>query len=348
MLQSQIRGFFNRLNYKINQKDVLNKKLVEQLERDKNSIENKVLEKAKINYPPFDREGWKKFYNDREPLFNDPEYPGLDSLLTVDYGRVFNTILRIYYDSFYSGNINLVGKRHGYGDLFYHDGKKFQGHWINNEFMGWGRYNDLKGNLYEGSKYIYYLGCFIKGKLNGKGTKILAEGNNTYVGDFIDGIKEGNGIEETPDFIYRGMFKNDMKEGKGTLVYKNSGNEFEGDFSQNTINGFGYYVWQNKQTYNGTFLNGKMHGTGTYSWPDGGEYKGQYINNIKEGEGVFRWPNGRIYKGKFLDGNPHGIGVCIVGDKTTEVEFINGNINKNYKKSQSNNNSKNEGEVTKA
>ena len=138
------------------------------------------------------------------------------------------------------------------------------------------------------------------------------------------------------------MFKNDLKEGKGKLSYKNTANVYEGNFSQNNINGFGTYVWENKHTYIGTFLNGKMHGSGTYNWPDVGEYTWEYINNIKDGEGIFRWPNGRVYKGKFLNGNPHGFGTCIVGNKSSEVEFINGKINKNYKKSKPDNQSKNE------
>jgi hypothetical protein len=75
-----------------------------------------------------------------------------------------------------------------------------------------------------------------------------------------------------------------------------------------------------------------MHGNGTYKWADGGEYSGQYINNIKEGEGVFKWPNGRVFKGKFVNGHPHGIGMLLVGDKEVEVEFINGKINKEYRK----------------
>jgi hypothetical protein len=100
------------------------------------------------------------------------------------------------------------------------------------------------------------------------------------------------------------------------------------------INGTGFYIWDNKHTYEGTFLVGKMDGVGTYKWPDGGVYTGDYINNIKEGNGIFRWPNGREYKGQFSKGNPHGIGIITVQGKTPEeVEFINGRMNKNFKKS---------------
>jgi hypothetical protein len=137
---------------------MLKEQAVQELERDKNSIENKQAEKIESNYPPFEKDGWKKFYSEGEVKFNDPEYPALNSLLIVDYGKVFNTVLRRYSDdnSFYTGNVNEEGKRHGFGELFYKDGKKYQGHWINNEFMGWGRYIDIEGNLNEGIIYLYY------------------------------------------------------------------------------------------------------------------------------------------------------------------------------------------------
>ena len=41
-----------------------------------------------------------------------------------------------------------------------------------------------------------------------------------YIGDFVFGIREGKGKEETKDHIYEGHFSNDKKNGKG-----NSGNQ---------------------------------------------------------------------------------------------------------------------------
>jgi hypothetical protein len=105
----------------------------------------------------------------------------------------------------------------------------------------------------------------------------------TYLGEFERGEKEGLGKEDTPEHIYEGEFKKNKKEGHGKLMYKITGDFYEGEFQDNLVNGFGFYIWSNKDTYQGTFLNGKMHGKGVYKWPDGGEYVGDYINNIKEG-----------------------------------------------------------------
>jgi hypothetical protein len=128
-----------------------------------------------------------------------------------------------------------------------------------------------------------------------------------------------------------------MKEGKGKLVYKKTNDTYEGDFSNNDINGFGFYVWaSNKHTYKGTFKSGKMNGKGTYTWPDGGEYYGDYINNVKEGRGIFKWPNGREFDGPFANGKPHGVGMLTVGEKKQEAEFLDGKLNKGFRRSKTN------------
>jgi hypothetical protein len=184
-------------------------------------------------------------------------------------------------------------------------------------------------------KNKFFLGLFEKNSLNDKGIKILLDGSNTYTGEFKNGLREGFGNEDCEEYIYEGNYKNDLKEGKGTLTYKKTNDVYEGNFSNNAINGFGFYTWNNKHTFKGTFISGKMHGKGVYKWPDGGEYIGDYLNNVKEGRGKFKWPNGREFDGPFSNGNPHGVGILTVAGKSQEVEFIEGKINKNYKKGQS-------------
>ena len=50
-----------------------------------------------------------------------------------------------------------------------------------------------------------------------------------YVGEFLNGLKDGKGTFYWNDGDrYEGDFKNDKKEGKG-IFYYNSGNKYEGD-----------------------------------------------------------------------------------------------------------------------
>jgi hypothetical protein len=122
-----------------------------------------------------------------------------------------------------------------------------------------------------------------------------------------------------------------MKEGKGKIKYFISNEEYEGEFKADKINGFGSYIFANKNTYCGTFVNGKMHGKGTFKWTDGSEYTGEYINNIKEGKGKFKWKNGRVFEGPFKNGKQHGLGKLIFNNNTYQVEFCEGVLVKEKK-----------------
>jgi hypothetical protein len=165
----------------------------------------------------------------------------------------------------------------------------------------------------------------------GKGEKKMLNGNN-YIGEFKNGLKDGKGREDTDDHVYEGEYKMDQKDGRGELIYKLSSDFYKGEFRGGLITGDGIYKWSNEDTYEGTFFDGKMHGRGIYRWPDGSEYVGDYINNIKEGIGTFKWSTGRIFIGPFVQGKPHGVGKLTKDGKTIECEFLNGAINRNYKK----------------
>jgi hypothetical protein len=315
-LQGLVRGFVKRKYFKKKERyelEQLTNSLLHELE---NKYSNEFTIKSKSIYPPFDKNGWTKYY---ESDVNNKE-------------KCLRVKLIKEIDAYYVGGVNLKKEKHGYGELTNKDGSKLLGNWVNNNFTGWGRFIDTRGNLAEGKIFYFILGLFLNFLLNGKGAKINFEGTITYTGMFKNGLKEGEGIEECEEYIYEGEYKNDLKEGKGKLKYKRNNDSYEGEFSDNAINGIGNYTWSNKHTYRGSFLYGKMHGKGIYRWPDGGEYIGDYNNNIKEGRGRFRWPNGREFDGPFVSGNPHGIGILNVNGKTQEVEFIDGRVNKNYKK----------------
>jgi hypothetical protein len=262
---------------------------------------------------PFNKKASQELYNN--------EYKEI--LNTVNNSKLKADILFLKDGSFYSGEVNEENKPNGFGFCFKADGKKLIGNWINGLFTGYGRIIDSKGSLKEGK--------YLNSSLEGKGIEIKLDGTE-YKGDFKNNLKEGRGCEESNEAKYVGLFSKDIKYGYGKLTFKLNNDVYEGMFENNAINGTGTYTWANQNVYKGTFKDGKMHGSGHYTWPDGGEYKGEYIENIKEGYGWFKWANGRIYEGPFKDGKPHGIGNLTIKDKTIEVEFIQGKINKNFKK----------------
>lgn len=334
ILQKLVRGYLVRKQFKKSKKNKI-------------ELVNALLNKHEINYRTgnlykaetvhnshYDKEGWRKFFSSSEDILK----------FNLDFGTVFNTKILIYEnpEAYYTGSVNIDYKKHGFGKYVTKEGIKYEGFWIRDEFSGWGRYIDQEGSFMQGiNLYFINLGYFYKGLLNGKGEKQTLY-KISYIGNFVNSIKEGFGAEDTPDHIYQGEFHNDKKEGLGKLTYKNTKDFYEGEFKDNLVNGFGFYTWANSDNYKGDFVAGKMHGKGTYKWPDGGEYVGDYLNNVKEGSGKFKWANGRIYEGPFVNGKPHGIGKLTIDGKTVEVEFVEGKINKNYKKQRKNRNENNE------
>ena len=151
----------------------------------------------------------------------------------------------------------------------------------------------------------------------------------------VNSLKERKGSEKSANYCYEGDFKNNLKDGIGKIKYYITNEEYEGEFKEDKTNGKGTYLFANKNTYTGTFLNGKMHGKGIFKWTDGSEYNGEYLNNIKEGKGRFKWKNGRVFEGPFKSGKQHGIGKLTYNNSTFQVEFVDGVLLKEEKKSNS-------------
>jgi hypothetical protein len=216
--------------------------------------------------------------------------------------------------SFYYGEKNKKGKRHGFGTLVLNDGSKFIGFWLDNEFSYYGRYIDTDLLVHEGQ--------FKNGVLNGQGEEhsLISK----YKGQFIEGKKEGYGTLETDSEIYEGNFENGNKNGKGRIHFTKTDNYYEGDFSQGKIEGRGKFKWANGDYYEGDFLNGILHGSGNYYWQNGDIYEGSYVNGKRSGKGKLQNASRKVYEGDFADNVPHGKGIIIKDGKISEVEFNNG------------------------
>ena len=228
-------------------------------------------------------------------------------------------------ESIYKGEINIItGEKIGKGELIYKNGSKIIGTFYKNEPYGW--------NIYINEEGILYIGLFKNGNLNGKGIRFQKKNNLLYKGDFINNLREGEGIEIGNGGKYEGSFENDKRSGKGK-IYFDSGDYYEGDFSDNKFNGKGHFIWKkNGHEYIGDYLNGIIHGNGLYKWNKDQYYKGQYINGVKEGEGEIKYADGKKFICPFKNGKPNGIGIFIdPKGKQKEVQFIDGKINKDYK-----------------
>lgn len=227
-------------------------------------------------------------------------------------------------DCLYKGELSLDGKFNGYGELYYKNGKKYEGKFEDGKLNGYGRLINLFG-------IICFEGYFKDNQfLDGKGKIIKIEDNGDkiiYEGDIKNMKKEGKGIEKNKEYTYLGSFSDDLRHGKGKIIYNEGEEYYEGEFTKGKMTGHGFYKWSNNDTYEGQFLDGNLHGKGVFKWHDGNEYEGDYINNIKEGQGEYRWKNGKKYKGPYKNGKPHGIGIVTSSNgETFEAEFNNGKL----------------------
>ena len=337
-LNRYIKGYLYRKKYKNNIKQNLienSKNLYlefikkyaqnEKVNQILNSKNPKIISLLSLTYEDFYSEDPIKEIKDE--ISKIKKYPNGIIFKYPDSKLILNDINQciINVESVYKGEVDIItNKKCGIGELIYRSGAQKYGNWYNNEFKGWNRFINNNG--------ILYIGLFINNELNGKGIKFIFEKNQIYKGDFINSLREGNGIDESEGNKYEGQFIKDKKSGKGKINF-NNGDIYEGDFENNKFNGEGHYIWKkNGHEYIGQYLNGQFNGKGFYKWGNEEYYKGDYKMGIKDGQGEVKYPNGKKYIGPFVNGKLNGIGIFEDGKGNKgEVEFIDGRINKNYK-----------------
>ena len=203
----------------------------------------------------------------------------------------------------YRGTWTPRGDREGFGELFYTDGSKFEGFFLNDTMNGRGRIINVQGDYYEGE--------LINDKANGFG-KYLSSDGVTYIGYWENDKQHGKGEEIYPDGSrFEGNFENGDKQGKGKFMWQD-GSNYEGCFVKNAIQGKGSYRWKDGRIFKGEWLNNKMEGFGVFIWPDKKKYIGMYKDDKKSGDGVFFWPDGRKYEGSWFKGKQNGFGIMTI------------------------------------
>lgn len=160
----------------------------------------------------------------------------------------------------YKGDYNVMGKRHGDGELTWENGDRYVGKFRDG-------YIDGRGTIYfrDGTEYSGQWKC---NRFHGDGTRRFKNGN-VYNGNYVDGKRQGQG-----------------------KCYFANGDMYSGDWKDDTIHGFGRYYYNNGHSFEGMFRNGKRNGRGKYQLTDGRIEVYRYVNDNRAGDGV-RWSSNR-------------------------------------------------------
>jgi hypothetical protein len=121
-----------------------------------------------------------------------------------------------------------------------------------------------------------YIGDIINDEFNNEGV-IIWNTDEIFAGQFIDGIREGEGISVVENSIYSGNFVNDE------------------------ILGFGITEWDNGDIYIGQSMGGIRNGLGKIENADGSYYIGNFVNDNKNGKGIFVYSDGLTHFGEFKE-----------------------------------------------
>lgn len=171
-----------------------------------------------------------------------------------------------------------------------------------------------------------YEGHFIYGKRTGWGVYSSADGQNTYAGEWLNGLPHGHGKmwydpEDDDNDYYEGQWQRGLPQGVGTRQYA-TGDRYVGNWLEGMRNGYGIMIWlQERQVYKGEWLDGLPHGHGKHIWylerspgnsfPTRHVYQGAWLMGRREGIGKMVYPCGSVYEGRWKNGQRHGKGMFI-------------------------------------
>lgn len=113
----------------------------------------------------------------------------------------------------------------------------YKGTFFEGKYHGTGELRNNKNVVYLGEfkndfKHGHGMEMTLKRKKNPtKGESGLVK-KSTYNGEFVEGYRCGEGVEDTQHGVYKGNWKDNVKCGKGEMTYKN-GDRYEGEWQNN-------------------------------------------------------------------------------------------------------------------
>lgn len=224
--------------------------------------------------------------------------------------------------SFYFGEVNEQGQRHGKGKITWDHNFWFDGKWsygqpvcgtlVDNDFKYEGQVSYDNGLVVIGNGTSYYpngdiyVGYHNRLTPSCKGVYYYSNGNIDK-GFFVDGQLSSGRRILADGSIYKGYFYSNQKPFKlDGILKKSDGSSYKGIFINYELEGQGVYYFHKKMIeYQGEWKNGKKHGFGTLYYRNGDIYEGEWQNNLMHGKGSVKFIGGSL-KGCWTNGKMEG------------------------------------------
>jgi len=165
---------------------------------------------------------------------------------------------------------------------------------------------DWRGSLRHGrGKFVSvgemkYIGQWEDDKRHGRG-KCEFSGGSTYDGEWKHDAFHGSGEWKTPTQTYVGEFVDGHKQGQGTTVFHDNEGEYRGAYVKGFEHGQGKRLYADGEIYRGEWVAGKRHGKGSCAYANGDQYQGEWRSDKRHGYGFCLFADGTKYRGEWED-----------------------------------------------
>lgn len=192
-------------------------------------------------------------------------------------------------------------------------------------------HNHEEKELFYPSGIIMYRGGVKKNDFghdiyDGKGTLFDQEGELLFEGEFVNHMKQGNGIMYLKgQLIYQGEFIQNKKQGHG-ILYKDGHIHYEGHFRNDLMDGYGVLYYEEEVIRPYQTLRAQ------YPHLNQPQYEGDFVHGMKKGKGKQYYPNGFLqYEGDFIWHHMQGAGkLYYPTESPTAEELARGVTNLHY------------------
>eukprot|EP00933_Yihiella_yeosuensis_P042603 TRINITY_DN3723_c0_g1_i1.p1 TRINITY_DN3723_c0_g1~~TRINITY_DN3723_c0_g1_i1.p1 ORF type:complete len:382 (+),score=63.25 TRINITY_DN3723_c0_g1_i1:40-1185(+) len=135
-----------------------------------------------------------------------------------------------------------------------------------------------------------------------------------YTGEFLYGLRHGQGTHEFKKEVYEGEWKWDRRHGRGTLTQAD-GTKISGVWKAGKPDGF-VSITDSHGTviYEGEYKEGKRHGLGRQIFANGDSYDGGWKSGLLHDRGIYYFANGDKHIGIWQEGRYDGPAMLYLSD----------------------------------